>query len=227
MNRNTRRRRQVNANDQMIVNSNKPTGESNTFFPKEDYFRRRSNWQLTQSPPRVISNQIYWIQAKTESTTTISSSGDTEANFVFKFNELTDIVGVADFFDQYCIYSVLINLMIDEGAIGVRGVVVTALDFDSVTSLGSLPAIEAYESAVTTKVVAGQSIQRLLHPTALMAVIGGSGTFNNSAISRSWISSLNTDTQHFGYRSYFSGNTVTTALAIFSFTFVIGLRNNV
>jgi hypothetical protein len=224
----SRRARRANANDLMVIASTKTTSAAEVSFPKEDFFRRMGSWILTQTPPRVLSNQIYWIQGKVETGQTISASVPTEVNFAFHFSDLTNLVGIAAFFDQYCIYSVVMNINFNYSGTTPSGLgtCFTAIDFDNIANLGSATAIEAYESCLTTKVTSSQSIQRLVHPTVAPALYSGSA-FTNFGISRMWVDCANTGTPHYGMRSYFISNVGTTLTANFDFNFVVGLRNNI
>jgi hypothetical protein len=212
----------------MVLASTRSVSAAQNNFPREDLFRRTQSWLLTQSPPRSISNQIYWVQGKVEVNQTISASAPTETNFAFHFSDLTNLAGLASYFDQYCMFSVVVNLNFNyNGATpGALGNVVTAIDFDNIATLGSLSAIEAYESALTSKINTTQSIQRLIHPAVSPALYGGS-SFNAFGISRMWVDSANTGVPHYGYRSFFVSNLGTTLTATYDFNFVIGLRNNI
>lgn len=223
-----RNSRRANANDLMVIASTKTTASAETTFPKEDLFRRKSSWLLTQSPPRVIGNQIYWIQGKVETSGTVSASVPTEFNFAFHFSDLTNLVGLASFFDQYCIYSVVVSINFNYSGTTPSGLgtMFTAIDFDNIATLGSAALIESYESCLTTKVTATQSVQRLVHPCISPALYSGSA-FTNFGLLRGWVDSANTGTPHYGFRSYFISNVGTTLTVNYDFNFVIGLRNSI
>lgn len=222
-------KKRANPNDTMVIASTRATGVAEVSFPREDLFRRMRSWTLTQSPPRVLSNQIFWIQGKRESTTTISTTAPTEFNLAFFLSDVVDISGLAGFFDQYCIYSVVVNINFNYSGttLGGLGTMFTAIDFDNVGNIGGPDAIEAYESCLTTKVVSDQSVQRLIHPcvapslyTTASAVLAGYG------VERLWIDSANISVPHYGFRSFFISNVGTTLTAIYDVNYVFGFRNN-
>jgi len=225
--RNRRSARAPNANDAMMIASTKSTAIGETFFPKEDFFRRQGSWLLTQTPPRNISRQIYWVKSNLELAVTVSASAPTEFNTSFALSGLTDTAGLAGFFDQYCIYSVVVSINFNYSGTtpGGLGTMITAIDYDNVTNLGSFAAVEAYESALVTKVNPTQSVQRLVHPAVAPALYSGSA-FTNFGISRMWVDSANTSTPHYGFRSFFISNVGTTLTATFDFAFVVGFRNS-
>jgi len=212
----------------MMIASTKSTGVADVSFPREDLFRRQASWLLTQTPPRNISNQIYWVKSQLELTQTISASVPTEFNTSFALSGLTDTAGLAGFFDQYCIYSVIASITFNYSGTTPSGLgtMLTAIDYDNVGNLGSFAAVEAYESCLATKVSPTQSVQRLIHPAVAPALYSGSA-FNNFGISRMWVDSANTATPHYGFRSYFISNVGTTLTAVYDFTFVVGFRNTI
>jgi len=216
------------ANDRLLVASTKATGSTNTFFPKEDFARRMGSWILTQTPPRVIANQIYWVKAQNQATTTVSTTVPTEFTQAFTLSQFTNSAGLSGFFDQYCIYSALVEVNFNYTGTtpGGFGTMYTAIDYDNVANLASATAYQAYESVLTTKPTVGESVQRLIHPAVAPALYSGSA-FNNFGISRMWVDCANTSTPHYGFRSYFVSNVGTVLTATFDMTCIIGFRNNI
>lgn len=214
-------------NDLMQVASSRATGSGESFFPQEDLFRRPPSSLITQTPPRSIARQIYWVRGNSARSNAISSSVPTEYNFTFQFNDNTSMSGLTGYFDQYCVYSVTVSVTFQDSSSlpGALGEMITALDYDNTNTLGSANAILAFESAVNTHVSTTQSIQRLIHPCAAPALYSGSA-FTDYGVARTWVDSANSGTPHYGFRSYATGNTSTSLIAIFSLSYVIGLRNN-
>lgn len=213
----------------MVIQSTRSTATAQVAFPKEDLNRRYRAWILSQSPPRVLSNQIFWIQGKRQSTQVISTTAPTEYNLAFYLTDVVDISGLAGYFDQYCIYSVVVNLSFNYSGTTPSGLgtCFTAIDFDNIGNLGSSDALESYESCLSSKVLADQSIQRLIHPCVAQALYTTAGpAFAGFAVSRSWIDSANTSIPHYGYRSFFISNVGTTLTALFDVNYVFGFRNN-
>jgi hypothetical protein len=216
--------------DQHLAQSAEVVGRGMVEVPRQDFDRRAPSWQLTQSPPMQIRNQLIWVQGKRQVTVAISNSVPTEPNFSFQFGDLTDLVGLSQFFDQYCIYSVTTNITPDfEGAGSTLysfGSVVTAIDYDNVTALGAQALILAFSSAVICELNTGQSLQRYVKPTVSSALFS-SGAFSGYGVQRMWVDSTQTNVPHYALRSFYTGNTVSGLSVTYDFNYVIGLRNNI
>jgi len=215
-----------NANDLMMIASTRSTGVADVSFPKEDLLRHQGSWLLTQTPPRSISNQIYWVKATNEKTVTVSASVPTEFTLNFNLADFAYTAPLAGYFDQYCIYSVVVNINFNyTGATpSGLGTMITAIDYDNVAFLGNYSLYEAYESALVTKVTPTQSVQRLVKPATAPALYTGSA-FSAFGISRMWVDSASPATPHYGFRSFFISNTGTTLTATYDYHAVFGFRN--
>lgn len=227
-NNRNRRRNRIIPNDSLMV-SNATTGpRDQTQFPREDLLRRQGSWLLTQTPPRSIGNHITWVSGRSESTVTLSTSAPVENNFSFAATDIPQLSGLLGYFDQYCIYSVLVavNFNYNGTTPGALGTMVTAIDYDNVTNLGTFNAIESYQSAVVTKVTPMVSLVRLIKPAVATALYSGA-SFNNFGILRAWVDSASSAAPHYGFRSFFISTSSTTVVATFDKTYVIGFRNNV
>lgn len=198
--------------------------------PQQDFDRRVPSWMLTQTPPKSIRNQIYWIQGKLQTQLTISNSVPTESNYPFQFADLVDLVGLAAFFDQYCLYSVTVNITPDfEGAgstLYTFGSCVTAIDYDNTTNLGVRDKVLAFSSAVVTELNTGQSVQRYIKPCVAPALYSTGASLSGYGVSRMWVDSNVTTVPHYGFRSFFVSNTVNGLSVTNDFTYIVGLRNN-
>jgi len=219
-----------NAVDQMIVRSSYVVGVAENEFPAQDLLRPMPSWLLTQSPSKNFLNQITWVQAKKQIVTSISNSVPTESNLTFHLSDLPDILGLAGFFDQYCIYAVTVSIHPSfEGAgstLYTFGTVVTAIDYDNAGTLGSIDAVESYGSAVTHELSPGQGIQRFIKPCVAPALYTSSASFSGYGVQRLWVDSSVTSVPHYGFRSFFVSNTVSGLSCTFDLNYVIGFRNN-
>lgn len=217
--------------DLAIAQSAQVVGKAFVNTPRQDFSRRTPNWLLTQTPPRDLTSQIFWVRGKRQAVITVSNTVPTEMNFPFAFSDLPNLVGVASYFDQYSIYSVVCNVTCDfEGAGSTLysfGTCVTAIDYDNVNNLGSLASIESYGSAVTQEFSTGQSIQRYVKPCVAPALYTSGATFSGYGVQRQWIDSASTGVPHYGFRTFFVSNTVSGLSATADFSYVIGLRNNI
>jgi hypothetical protein len=237
MNANSRRRnskkgksaRQAVPNDLLMLASVRPVGAADVSFVKEDLYRRQGSWALTQTPPRSVSNQIYWVKANSETTSTVSTSVPMEVNFSFTLQQFPNLVSLSSYFDQYCIYSAIVNITFQltgsSGSVSGLGTMLTAIDYDNITNLGSFSSLEAYESCLATKVTATQCVQRLIKPAVAPALWGGS-SFNAYGISRMWCDSATTTTPHYGFRSFLIGNTAAVLTVNYDIVGILGFRNN-
>jgi hypothetical protein len=198
-------------------------------FPREDLARPIPDWRLTQVPP-IPRNNITWIQGKRQVVNTISNSVPSEFNLTFFFSDLVDLVGLAGFFDQYCIYSVTVSITPNfEGAGSTLysfGTCATAIDYDNAGNLGSLNAVEAFESCVITELSPGQTIMRYVKPCVAPALYTSSAAFSGYGVERLWVDSSVTTVPHYALRSFFVNNTVSGLSCTFDLSYVVGLRNN-
>jgi len=218
--------------DRAIAQSSTVVGRAMVEVPSADFGRRMPSWLLSQTPPRSLRNQLFWIQGKVQSTHTISNSVPTEVNLSFQFADLTTLVGLAPFFDQYCIYCVTVNVSPDfEGAgstLYTFGSVCTAIDYDNTSTLsGGFNALLGFSSAVVCELASGQSLQRYLKPCVAPALYNASAAFSGYGVSRMWIDSATTSVPHYGFRAIYVSNTVSGLSVTYDINYVIGLRNNI
>jgi hypothetical protein len=225
-------RRGGEATDREIAQSSQVVGRAFVLAPAVDYRRKQLSFALNQSPPLNFRELITWVRAKHSVSITISNSVPTENNVIFHLSDFSGISGIAAFFDQYAIYSATASITPSfEGAgstLYTFGTCFTAIDYDNVNALGSADAIQSFNSCVTFEMSPGQSIQRFLKPCVAPAVYttAGSGTFSGYGVARMWIDSAVTNVPHYGFRSYFIGNSVSGLSCTFDYDVVIGLRNN-
>lgn len=223
--------RNPSSTDRAIAQSATVVGRAMVEVPSMDFGRRPPSWLLNQQPPRSLRNQLYWVQGKTSTQLTISNSVPTEHNLSFQFSDVTDLVGLAAFFDQYCLYSVTVNITPDfEGAgstLYTFGQAATAIDYDNVTNLGSLAQILAYSSCVQQEMTSGQSLQRYVKPCVAPALFTSGAAFSGYSVQRMWVDSSITSVPHYGFRSFFVSNTVNGLSVTYDINYVIGLRNNI
>jgi len=229
--RTSKNRQNSSSTDRSIAQSATVVGRGMVEVPSQDFGRRPPSWQLNQTPPRALRNQIIWVQGKTQAQLTISNSAPTEHNLSFQFADCTDLVGLAAFFDQYCLYSVTVNVSPDyEGAgstLYTFGSVATAIDYDNVTNLGNLALVLAYSSCVVQELTSGQSLQRYIKPCVSPALYTSAAAFSGYGVSRMWVDSATTNVPHYGFRSFFVSNTVNGLSVTYDVNYVIGLRNNI
>lgn len=199
----------------------------------EDVRRRRFGALITQTPPRTISNQIFWFKHQSQATVTTSLTAITETNLTFSLTTLpsAQVGAISLLFDQYCIHSVCVSVSNAGGATGATFLgepvqVITAIDYDSTANLGSIPLLQSYESSLTSTLPAGYNAVRTFQPCVATAmwntsanVIGGVGRY--------WIDSAYQTIAHYGFRAI-ANNTPSAVVALdYTYSLIIGVRNSI
>jgi hypothetical protein len=215
--------------DTEIVKSSVVVGVAENVFPPADLEAPIPNWDLVQRPPS-LRNNITWVQGKLQNIVTVSNSVPTETNIQFRLSDLVDLVGLAGFFDQYCIYAATVSVHPSfEGAgstLYTFGSIVTAIDYDNVGALGSFDAVASYQSSHIFEMSPGQAVQRFIKPCVAPALYAAGGTFSGYGVKRLWVDSAVTTVPHYGFRSIAISNTVSGLSLTFDVDLVLGFRNN-
>lgn len=225
--RNKRRSRGQNSGnptDKLLLQTSKQSGAS-TSTVNYDLRMRRQNFNLTQTPPRQIGNQIYWFKETVFFTFNTSTTTFFEQNFSFTLNQLSDSSSIAAIFDQYCIYAVTGNISIDTSTSNPQICIVdllSGIDYDSTAAIGPT-GLQVYNTCNSARLTSDISHARFVKPCIAPAVYNGS-TFTGYGISRAWLDSQSSNIPHYGLRFvFFQTNNVITIRA--AFEYVIGCRN--
>lgn len=227
--RGSKSRNTAPAIDHELVRSSRTAGSAVTNFPAEDMLRSAPNMLLTQTPPKNIRGQIHWVQAQYVRVNSLSSSANSEINYSFALSDIANVVGFTGFFDQYCIYAVVITVQCNDVGVSAStetGRGYTAIDYDNVNNIGSEAAIQAYGTCVTWIPGGGSVQQRLIKPCVAPAYYNTGAVFTGFGVGRCWIDSASPSVPHYGYRSYYAANTVGGINLDHVITYVIGFRNN-
>jgi len=209
------------------VASNRPTG-STTSFPAEDLVFRRQNMNIVQTPPRQMSNQIFWTKFKQDGQINVSNISVSENNYDFM---ASGIPGVANFlacFDQYCIHSVVATFS-SNANVTTPFRLWTAIDYDSVSSIGKA-GILAFSNCAFSSLAGGgdSSHERLLFPCVAPQVTGTSSLPQAGGVGRMWLDSAYPNIIHYGLRSVVDTWVNVSTLAIeVTYTAVFGFRNGI
>ncbi len=214
--------------DRLLVNSNKPTGSTTTVV-ETDLIQRRQNFNLVQSPPKNLGNQIYWLRSSTSYDVAIPASPGsayTESNFLFQLSALSNSSQIGSLFDQYCIYAVTVSIFADNvsSSYGQSLVVHTALDYDNVASVGPT-AILGFNSCETSALTVGDSIVRFVKP-CVAGNVYGSSAFGSYSTQRIWLDMASKDVSHYGVRMIVIAPPNASSLRVTQ-NFVVGLRNTI
>jgi len=210
-----------------LVASNRPTG-STTSFPAEDLVFRRQNFNIVQSPPRQLSNQIFWTKFKQDATISVSNISVTETNGSFM---AAGFPGVANFlacFDQYCLHSVVVTYS-SNANVSTPFRLWTAIDYDSVSAIGKA-GILAFSNCCFSSLAGGgdTSHERLIYPCIAPQVTGTSSLPQAGGVGRSWLDSAYPNIIHYGIRSVIDlWLNVSSAAVEVTYTAVFGFRNGI
>lgn len=150
-------------------------------------------------PPRNWMSQIHWVRGSYQTVVTTSTTAITEQNNSFTLSTFLSAAGsYAGIFDQYYIDSVAITVANNspQGGTGVCPQVYSALDWDSVSTLGSLALIAAFNNCNISTLAAGTSVTRYISPSNATTV----ATSATSGVTRTWIDSIYTAIPFYGWR---------------------------
>jgi hypothetical protein len=192
---------------------------------KEDYISSQLSTILSQSPPKNLTRMTHWFQCQVTKANAIgvSTSVYTESNLYFALSDTPISANITGLFDQYCIYAVIVNICHSQiASANYLGRFTSAIDYDSVTNLGTEAGIQSYSTAQTVEVTQGLTVQRFIKPCV------DSNVYSSSyANGRLWIdTSSGSSCQHFGLRQFWYGNTSTALLVDVLCTYIIGARNS-
>jgi len=216
------------ATDLLIISSHKATG-STTNVVTSDVMLRRQNFNIVQTPPRQLSNQIFWAQLSTDDMISLSSIAVTESNVAFTPSTFNGFTGLAGVFDQYCLYAVSITfatLTVESSFPAIQ--CYTAIDYDSTTNIGK-NALEAFSSFNYTSLGPGgqDSLVRFVKP-CIAPQVTSSNLPVPGGIGRAWFDSAYPSVSHYGLRNIFDVYTASVTNAVHRvYTGVFGFRNNI
>lgn len=218
-----------------LLNSSRTSMPQNVIVNRVDYQFKVPSFSITQSPPRNLRNQIYWFQKTVTflSSKSISYTSDTEYNTSFTVSNLipNEVTALLSLFDQYCIHTIVIHVNVVNSLLnfsGTAGRLTTAIDYDNVGNLGSEAAVQEFSTAQTVEVTQGTSVERVLKPCVDLAVYQLSGT--GYGPTRVWLDSVSNAVPHYGFRSYWTGNTYNSGgglIADYVVTSVLGFRQSI
>jgi len=170
--------------------------------------------QVPQRVPRQFARQIVWDTFKVDSTISLTLATNVETNFAFIITASPQLASWVALYDQYFIAQVAVSFANLEapGALTSLPVLHSAVDFDNTTALGSLAAIETFESHLVDVLSPGKTVTRMCRPCVQSQVVPGAGV--GIANSRFWLATVNTNVSWYGIRSWFEGTAGATATVI-------------
>jgi hypothetical protein len=213
--------------DSEIINSHKASGAT-TNVVKSDLVLTRQNFNIVQSPPKQLSNQIFWCEMSVDDLISLSNTAVTEANVTYAASSFSAFSAAAAFFDQYCIYAVTttISSLLVEASYGAIQCY-TAIDYDSAANVGK-SGILSFSSANYTSLGSGgqSSLIRFIKP-CIAPQVTSSNLPVAGGVGRMWLDCAYPSVQHYALRNLYDifSSSVTNAVHRVH-TAVIGFRNN-
>jgi hypothetical protein len=160
----------------------------------------RDNFKVPSSVPRNIQNRLIWAVFKTDLTDiAFNAAAIVENNYSFQINNIAGTSNYTSTYDQYCLVqgSVTFSSTLPPGQVTGVGTLHSALDFDNVTNIGSIQALDNFSSSQTDMMSPGRTIVRSIRPCCKLNAAG-----TNSVVPmRCWIDCSATGIAHFGIRT--------------------------
>jgi hypothetical protein len=149
--------------------------------------------------PKNIGNVPVWDVVKIRTAGTTSTSVITETNFSVGLSAHPQASSWAALFDQFCIPQFTVSFYSQEAPGGAQSPIElhTAIDFDNITSLGTISAIDDFGSARVVNLQGNRAFTRSVRPCFKSTASG----INSASINRGWVDCATPTVQHFGIRS--------------------------
>lgn len=179
---------------------------------------------IPSSVPRSVSNQVVWDVVKINSVITVPTSGIVETNFQATLNSHPQVASWTALFDQWCIprMSVTFESQYMSNSVSPPCFIVTALDFDNVTNLGTIGLLEDYSNA--NNVVMSQAVRFTRSIKPCLKVAGAIAT--GQSVSQLWCDSAQPAIPWFGIRSIAGSSGTTYPISAF-LTIWFAFRNQI
>jgi len=216
----------VDAGKMHFVKSNESGSTQIVVKSADDLTRRPMAPDLARLHiPKNLLTQIHWLSTSIEFNQTITSGAITEKNFSFSLGDLPLAGQIAALFDQYAIFAVYVRVITNVANLsaGASPTYTTAIDYDNVSNLSSVPQVKSFSTSLTTPISEIQS--RYIEPCNAPALYSGSA-FTNYGQSRMWCDNVNNGTPHYGFRFILpSLGAGATGTVVFECTYVVCARN--
>lgn len=153
--------------------------------------------------PRTISNQVVWDKVQLDLNIAPSSGAITENNYRFALSDHPQFASWAALFDQWCIpeFSITFRSLEAPGGTGKMASLYTALDFDSVVALASIPGIQDFGTCQTDTLTTGTEVTRSVKPCIKSGASSAGGNQSFAVLERLWCDSALPQTVWHGIRS--------------------------
>jgi hypothetical protein len=213
--------------DREIINSHKASGAT-TNVVKSDLVLTRQNFNIVQTPPRQLSNQIFWCEMSVDDLISLSNTAVTEANVTYAASSFSAFSAAAAFFDQYCIYAVttVISSLLVEASYGAIQCY-TAIDYDSAANVGKSGILSFSSANYSALGSGGQSSHLRFIKPCIAPQVTSSNLPVAGGVGRMWLDCAYPSVQHYALRNLYDifSSSVTNAVHRVH-TAIIGFRNN-
>lgn len=209
-----------------LVNNSMTAAHADTVFDRADLKIRPPNNILSQRPPKMLSNQLYWVRQGTVGT--FLAPNGTPGQFAKSFF-LSDVFNAADWqkvFDQYCIFAVVITFQTATipGTTNNMGQITTVIDFTDINNLSSQSEAKSYTTAITEGLSVGKAITRYLEPCVSQNLFQ-SVAVNGYGPQRCWIDISSPNIPHFGVKAIVTDNSLPLQIQVTT-EYILGFRNS-
>jgi len=152
--------------------------------------------------PRNIGNVVVWDVVKVRSIGNSNTSGITEANNSVSLSTHPQASSWAALFDQFCIpqFSVTWYPLEPPSSTGTTLELHTAIDFDNVSNLGSIAALDDFGSAQVDVLIWNKRVTRSCQPCFKSTASGTA----SAAVQRGWLDTATPAISHYGIRAIFA-----------------------
>jgi hypothetical protein len=179
-------------------------GGSNSMQPfnKADLRIKPPKTAIPRGMPKRIANQVVWDSVRYDVTITVSTSTVTETNYSFTLTSHPQYASWTALYDQWCIPQASVTFRAENapGATSGTATLYTALDFDNITAITSIPNIEDFGTCAQTEMIPGKTVTRSIRPCVKVSTQQGSGNAN-STLARAWQDCGSNTVPWFGIRS--------------------------
>jgi hypothetical protein len=158
---------------------------------------------VPQVVPRNVAGMLFWDTVKVDSTITIPASGVVETNFSFNLSQHNESSSLTTLFDQWTIPQVSITFesALAPGSTTGPAQFHTALDFDNITNISTVAAIEDFPSCNSVAMQPQTRFVRSVKPSARSySTSGGSGN-NALIVGPQWVDCAVPGVPFFGIRT--------------------------
>jgi hypothetical protein len=166
----------------------------------EDFRHRPPSSTFSATPPKTLTNQIYWHRCVISDQVTTNTTTITESNIAFTAsNAMQQTATFLALFDQYYLAEVFVtianNTLVSSTSVSMPQIY-TAIDYDNVTNLGGVNLLSGYSTCNSTTLGPGKSLTRYLKPVVAPS-LGGTGS---AGVARIWVDNAFNAIPFFGFR---------------------------